>query len=181
MWAGLGLLVGFVCYKIWTTHLTNTGETNMSRDEIVSKALSDISTGQAQVLADAIGAAVDQSAIEQKASDGTLNQGDLDAAVASAVAAAVAPLNDQIAALTAQDAADVQAGKDALAALSAVKDALQAQFDSLSVKEGQEASVISGLQGSLEQMKNVVSLLTGILAPPAPVEPPPADPIPPTV
>ncbi len=132
----------------------------MSKADIVAAALSAISAGSAQVLSDAVGAAVDQSALEQKASDGTLGQGDLDAAVA----AAVAPLNEQILALTDKDAADIAAG---VAALSD----LQGKLDTLAAKESVEAGIVNGLKDSLAALQDVVAKLSGIVTPPVPVDP----------
>ncbi len=132
----------------------------MSKADIVAAALSAISAGSAQVLSDAVGAAVDQSALEQKASDGTLGQGDLDAAVA----AAVAPLNEQILALTDKDAADIAAG---VAALSD----LQGKLDTLAAKESVEAGIVNGLKDSLAALQDVVAKLSGIVTPPVPADP----------
>jgi hypothetical protein len=124
----------------------------MSKDQIVSDAKAALVAGQDALLTQVLGDVADQSALEQKASDGTLSQADVDAAVA----AAVGPLNDQIVALQAQDAADIKAGQDALAAL-------QVKLDDLAQKEGVEASVIAGLQGSLAVLQDVVAKLSGLL------------------
>ncbi len=107
----------------------------MSKDQIVSQALASISSGQAQVLADAIGVAVDQSALEQKASDGTLSQADLDKAVADAVSAA--------------QAVDAQALADAQAKAQADLAALQASLDSVTAKELGEEAAVKALQDAM--------------------------------
>ena len=72
----------------------------MAKSDFIAAQLVSIQAAQAQAISDGLGATWDESATEQKSSDGTLTQADLDAAVA----AAVGPLNDQIAALTTQDA-----------------------------------------------------------------------------
>lgn len=128
----------------------------MSKEQIVSDAKAALLAGQDAILTQVLGVVADQSALEQKASDGTLSQADVDAAVL----AAVTPLNDQIAALQLQDAADIKAGQDALASL-------QATLDTLAQKEGIEASVIAGLQGSLSVLQDVVAKLSGLLPQPS--------------
>lgn len=133
----------------------------MSRDQIISDALAAISAGQAQVLSDAVSAAVDQSAIEQKASDGTLSQADVDAAVA----AAVAPLNQQISDLQVKDAADVQAAVDAKAAGDAAVAALQVQFDDLKSAKDVEDGVIAGLNASIVSIQGALDALHALFPP----------------
>lgn len=119
----------------------------------------------------ALGATWDQSAVEQKASDGTLSQADLDAAVK----AAVDPLMQQISDLQVKDAADVQAIADAKAAGDAALSDLQKKFDDLAAKEGMEASAIAGLQSAKSALESVLATLAG-LQQPAPVPAP--EPIP---
>lgn len=80
----------------------------MARQDVIQQQLAAVQTSETQALTDALGAAYDQGATDQKASDGTLTQADLDAAVA----AAVDPLNQQIAAFPAQQAAAVSAALD---------------------------------------------------------------------
>lgn len=141
----------------------------MAKADVVSAAVAAVQAGQLQVLNDQFSSVFDQA--EAQGTGPGFTQADIDAAVK----AAVDPLNAQIAAITAQDAADVAAGQQALTQLQAAKDALQAQFDTLSAKEGQEAGVITGLQGSLTQMQNVVAILQAL----APlVMPPPPPPVP---
>lgn len=134
----------------------------MAKADVVAAAVAAVQSGEAQVLSDQFGSVFDQA--EAQGSGPGFTQADIDAAVK----AASDPLNAQVAALQAQDAADVAAGQQALAQLQTVKDGLQAQFDTLSAKEGQESSVITGLQGSLAQMQNVVAILQA-LAPVVPV------------
>lgn len=147
----------------------------MAKADVVAAAVSAVQAGQLQVLNDQFGSVFDQA--EAQGTGPGFTQADIDAAVK----AASDPLNAQIAAITAQDAADVAAGQQALSVLQAAKDALQAQFDTLSAKEGQESSVITGLQGSLSQIQNVVAILQAlapVVLPPAPVPAPTPDPTP---
>ncbi len=141
----------------------------MSRDQIIADAKAAIVSGQDAVLMSAIGAAVDASALEQKASDGTLGQSDVDAAVA----AAVGPLNQQIVDLTAKDEADLAAGQAALVDL-------QSKMDALASKEAVESGIIEGLQASKDALAKVLSDLAGIgaVVPPPPVPVPVPDPVP---
>lgn len=92
--------------------------------------------------------------------------GDADeqAKIDAAVAAAVEPLNVQIADLMAKDVLDMQAAVDVKAAGDAAVAVLQAQFDSLTSKEGAEASIIANLQGSLSILKDVVEKLSALPA-----------------
>lgn len=133
----------------------------MSKDQIVSDAKASLVSGQDLVLSQVLGSVYDLAAQEQKASDGTLSQGDLDAAVA----AAVAPLNQQISDLSAKDAADLQLLSDAQAKLAD----LSAKFDVLVAKEGIEAGIVAEFQASLAGMQKVVADLIGLQ--PAPVPP----------
>lgn len=136
----------------------------MSRDQILSDALSAISAGQAQVLSSSIGQALDAMALEQKASDGTLSQGDLDKAVADAVA----PLNQQISDLQVLDAADKQAILDAKAAGDAALASLQGQFDSLKASKDVEDGVISGLNDSIVKIQGALDALHALFPAPVP-------------
>lgn len=140
----------------------------MSKEQIVSDAKSALVVAQDAALQSTLESVYDQAATEQKASDGTLTQGDVD----SAVAAAVAPLNQQIADLTAKDAADMQSAVDAKAAGDQAVAAVQAQLDALSAKELVEAGVIDGLKGSVGILQDVVAKLSALTAPaPTPEDP----------
>lgn len=135
----------------------------MSKEQIVAEAKASFITGQDTVLTQVLSDVADKSAMEQKASDGTLSQGDLD----TAVAAAVEPLNQQISDLTAKDAADIAAGQQALADL-------QAKFDQMSSDKKVEDGVIAGLQSAKDQLAAVLASLSAIGAPqpdPAPEAP----------
>lgn len=135
----------------------------MSREQIISDALSAISAGQSQVLVDAVSAAVDQSAIEQKASDGTLSQGDVDAAVA----AAVAPLMVQISDLQAMDAVDKQAVIDVKAQGDAALADLQSQFDAIKAAKDVEDGVISSLNASIVSIQGALDALHALFPAPS--------------
>lgn len=127
----------------------------MSKEQIVADALQAISAGQSQVLSDAIGKAVDQSAVEQKASDGTLSQADLDKAVADALAA--------------QKVVDDKALADAKAAADAAMADIQKQLSDMSAKEQAEEGVISSLQGSLQKAQDAIAAVVALF--PKPVQP----------
>lgn len=142
----------------------------MSREEIVSKALSDIVTGQAQVLSDVIGAAVDQSAIEQKASDGTLSQGDLD----TAVAAAVEPLNQKIGELQLVIATDEQALVDAHVEADAKLAEVTSALAAMTADDVVKTKAVTDLQGSVAAVQAALDSIKALLFPapvPAPIEP----------
>ncbi len=125
--------------------------------DIVSAALAAIAAGQAQVLNDAVGAAVDAAYAEQKAADGTTTTPSDQATIDS--------LTAQVAALQAQDAADVQAGKDALATL-------QGAFDTMSAAKMVEDGVIANLQSAKDQLAAVLASLSAIGVPPVVVPDP---------
>lgn len=116
----------------------------MSKVDIVSAGVAAIQVGQTQVLTDQLGVVYDAAALEQKASDGTLSQADLDAAVAAA------------------QAVDAQALADAKAASDAALAGLQSQLSVLATKEGQEASVIAGLQASKDALAAALATLAGL-------------------
>jgi len=148
----------------------------MAKADIVAAQKAAIVSGQDAVLDGALGACYDQGGIDQAAID---NAGVTQDQLNAAVKAATDPLNAQIAQLQAQDASDVKAGQDALAQAQSAMADLQSKFDALAQKEGQESGVIQGLQGSLAQMQQVVSILQGILQPaPVPVPVPAPDPTP---
>jgi hypothetical protein len=152
-----------LCHFFKMRNKKPTQENKMSRDQIIADALSAIQAGQAQVLSDSVSAAVDASALEQKSSDGTLSQSDVDAAVA----AAVAPLNQQLSDLSAKDALDMQAAVDAKAAGDASVAAIQAQLDSLSAAKSVEDGVIAGLNSSIASIQGALDALHALF-PPAP-------------
>ncbi len=140
----------------------------MGKSDFVAQQLAAIQSGQTQVISDALGATFDEGALEQKASDGTLTQGDVDAAVA----AAVAPLNAQIADLTAKDAADVQALADAQAKAVSDLAALQGLLDAAVSADVADKALVSNLQGSIAAVQTsldaIKAAVAAVLNPPSP-------------
>jgi hypothetical protein len=177
------------CWK-WIRRLLNLKGISMgTKADALTAFVSAVTAGQAQALNDAGSALYDQALVDNPpGTGGGFQQSDIDAAVA----AAVAPLNDQIATLTAQDASDIAAGQAALADAQSKLGALQGQFDQLTAKEGSEAGILVSYQAALAQLQQVVSALQGlnlpVIPPPPPVDPvptpdpvPPVDPVPPPV
>lgn len=121
----------------------------MAKQDVISAGVIAIQAAEAQALSDQLGLAYDAGAVDQKASDGTLTQADLDAAVSAA------------------KAVDAQAMSDAKAASDAALADLQAKLDALSQKEGQEAGVIAGLQSSVAAVQASLAAVVALL--PAPV------------
>lgn len=137
----------------------------MAKEDVVAAQLVAIQAAETQAISAGLGACYDQGALDQKASDGTLSQGDLDAAVA----AAVAPLNDQISALTAQDASDKQALVDAQAsAASAIAD-MQSKLDAAIAADVGDKKLVSDLQGAVAAVQTALDNIKAALTPPAPV------------
>ena len=129
----------------------------MSKTDIVSSQKAAILSGQDAALQAGLEAVYDLAAQEQKASDGTLTQGDLDAAIK----AATDPLNAQIV----QDQADlVAAHADADAKLAAVQSALEA----MTSKEQLEEKVVSDLQSSVAQVQAALDAIKAIVIPTLP-------------
>lgn len=143
----------------------------MDLTQRVSDAKVALVAAQDSVLTQVLTDLANNAANDQKASDGTFGQADIDAAVA----AAVGPLNAQITALQAQDASDIQAGKDAVSAVQAAMDALQAQYSALAAKESTEAGTLQGLVGSISALQGVVAVLQGLQSQPAPAPAPVPD------
>lgn len=148
----------------------------MSKKQILSDALADIAVGELQVRSDAIGKALDAMALEQKASDGTLSQSDVD----QAVAAAVAPLNQQISDLSAKDAADIQAAIDAKASGDAAVLDIQGKLDSalssladMTAKEQFEEQAVADVKLKIEAVQASFDVVKGIFFPPPVPEVPP--------
>lgn len=133
----------------------------MSKEQIIADAKAALASGRDAIESQVLSDVADKSALEQKASDGTLGQGDLDAAVA----AAVAPLNEQIAALQAQDAADVKAGQDAVAAVQSQVADVQSKLDLALKDKSADEAVIKGLQSSAAALKGLVDQLNAIVLP----------------
>lgn len=133
----------------------------MSMQDVVSAAKAQFVSDQ-DAAAEKYGeACYNGGVIDDKATQGTLTQADLDAAIS----AAVAPLNQQISDLTAKDATDVQAAIDAKAAGDKAVADVQAKLDSLSAKEAPEASAIAALQQSVASLQSVLATLASIANP----------------
>lgn len=124
--------------------------------DIVAKAKADLVAGQDAVLESVIGAACDQSALEQKASDGTLTQADLDAAVQ--------PLKDQI-------AADAQALSDAHAKADSDLASLQSALDAMTSKEKLAEKSVSDVNAAIAQVQSSFDAIKAAFPVPAPVDP----------
>ncbi len=120
----------------------------MAKVDVVTAGVTAIQSGEVQLYSDQLGIAYDAGAVDQKASDGTLSQGDLDAAVK----AATDPLNAQIAA----DVVTLQAAHDDAATQLA---ALQANLDALSAKEKPEAALIASLQASAASLTQALAAI----------------------
>lgn len=127
----------------------------MGKQETVSAQKAAVLAGQDAALESGLETCYDQGAVDQKASDGTLTQADLDAAVA----AAVGPLNDQIVALTAQDASDVAALGVAQAAVTG----LQAQVDALTAEDAADKAVVANFQNSIAALQAALDALKAAL------------------
>lgn len=139
----------------------------MAKADVVAAGLAAIQSGVTQVYSDQLGLAYDGGFKDGVASvpvstGGGFQQSDIDAAVKAAKDA------DALA-LSASQAADAQAFSDAKAASDSAIAALQSKFDDLAKKEGSEASVIAGLQGSLQAIKDAEAALQSLF--PAPVPP----------
>jgi hypothetical protein len=147
------------------------GEILMAKEDVVAVGLKAIQDGEVQVYTDALGGAYDGGFADGVASvpvaPSGFTQGDIDAAVQAKV--------DADAVVLAQAQADDKKAFDDAQAVSAQAVAdLEAKFDALVLKEGQEAGVIAGLQDSLQKIKDAEAILAGLF--PAPV--PPLDPAP---
>lgn len=123
----------------------------MARADVQAAGVVAIQAADAQAISDQLGVAYDAGAADQKGSDGTFKQSDIDAAVAAAQAV------DQAAAVAAKSASD--------AALAA----LQSQMTALASKEGIESGVIAGLQSSVAAVQSALAAVVALL--PAPVAP----------
>lgn len=129
----------------------------MAKQDVIAAGVAAIQTAEAQAISDQLGIAYDAGCTDQKASDGTFKQSDIDAAVAAA------------------QAVDAQAAADAKAASDGALASLQANMAALSAKEGQEAGVIAGLQSSVQAVQASLAAIVALL--PQPVVPAPvADP-----
>lgn len=129
----------------------------MAKADIVAAGIAAL----AQAEQDAFGAAVDAAYAEQKASDGTVttpsDQATIDA------------LTAQVAALTAQDAADVKAGQDALAAVQAQVTDLQSKLDTAVAADVADKALVQNFSGAVSSLQTALDALkAAIPAAPAP-------------
>lgn len=156
-----------------------------TKADALTAFVSALTAGQAQAINDAGSALYDQAIADNPpGSGGGFQQSDIDAAVA----AAVGPLNNQIATLTAQDASDIAAGQQAVVGVQQQLSDLQSKFDALATKEAGEASAASVVPqyiAALQQLQAVVATLQSLGLPvipvpvdPTPVNPTPVDPVP---
>ncbi len=107
-------------------------------------------------------------ALDQKGADGTLSQGDVDAAVALQKQADDAALAGQI-------AADGQALSDAQAASATALSDLQSKLDAMTEKEGLEEKSVKDLQTAMDTVQASWDAVKALFAPvvvPPPVDPP---------
>jgi hypothetical protein len=116
--------------------------------ETVQAGVAQVQQAQTQALSDALGAAYDAGATDQKGLDGSFTQMDIDRAVADAQGV---------------DAAAFQAAQDK--STKALAD-IQAKVDALAAKEGQEASVIAGFQKSVTGLQAALAALSALIPTP---------------
>lgn len=133
----------------------------MAKSDVVAAQLQAILSAETQAISDGLSACYDQGAIDQKASDGTLTQADLDAAIK----AATDPLNAQI-------AADAKALSDAQAKAASDLADVQKSLVEMTAKEKLEEQAVSALQSSIGQVQAsldaIKAIVLPILNPPAP-------------
>lgn len=113
----------------------------MSKEQLIADAKVALSAAQDGVLGDL----VDKAQAEVPPADNGPSEADIQARIDAALAA--------------QAAADAQALADAKAQGDAAIAVIQAQLDALSLKEGQEASVIAGLQSSIVSIQGALDAL----------------------
>ena len=133
----------------------------MSKEQVIADAKASFALAEDQIL----GQVFDQAQAEVPVGGGGFTQADIDNAVAAAVAPIQAQLDAQLA-KDIEDEANIQAGKDALAAL-------QAQFDLLASKEALEAGTLADLQLAKDKLQKVLSDLMSIGQPEPTPEPQP--------
>lgn len=122
----------------------------MSKEDVVSAAVSSIQSAQAQALSDGLGSVYDAGLAAAPVATGGLSQADVDAAVAAA------------------QAADAQALADAQAAAAAALAAVQSQLDQMTAKEQLEEAAVSGLQSSVVAVQAALDAIKALIVPSAP-------------
>lgn len=126
----------------------------MAKADTVAAQKAAVLAGQDAALESGLESCYDQGAVDQKASDGTLTQADLDAAVK----AATDPLNAQIAA---DATALAQAQADAQTQLAS----LTQQLSDMTAKEQGEEKVIAELQASVAAVQAALDAIKAIVLP----------------
>lgn len=127
-----------------------------------------ILVGQDAALQSGLDSVWDQAALEQKASDGTLSQGDLDAAVA----AAVGPLNEQIGVLQGQVSADADVLKAAQDKAAEDLGAVSQALIDMTAKEQLEEQAVADVVAKINQVQASFDAIKALLAPVAPAPEP---------
>lgn len=129
------------------------------RDDVVAAGVAAVQAGEVAVLSSELGKSFDSG--EAIGTGPGFTQADIDAAVLAA--------KDADAAILAQSQADdKKAFDDAKALADAALLDLQGKLDTLSLKEGIEAGVISGLQSSKSQLEAVLAGLSVLFPDPQP-------------
>ncbi len=165
-------LIGFWFLFLFTTqqeiYSPKKEVSHMAKADVVQAQLAAIQTAETQAITDGLGACYDQGAVDQKASDGTLTQADLDAAVK----AATDPLNAQIATLQGEVTSEAQALTDAQAQAATALVAVQKSLDDMTAKESVEEGLVTGLQNSIAAVQSsldaIKAAVSAVLNPPAP-------------
>lgn len=139
----------------------------MAKEDVVAAGVVAVQAADAQALVDQLGIAYDAGALDQKASDGTLSQGDVDAAVSAALASAKVESDAVLAADQAVDA-------EALAAAHAEADAklaeVQTALDALTAKEQLEEAAVADVGAKILSVQAAFDAIKAILVPVIPPE-----------
>ncbi len=134
----------------------------MAKEDVVAAGVAAVQAADAQALSDQLGIAYDAGALDQKASDGTLSQGDLDAAVSAALATAKV---ESDAVLAAAQAVDAQALADAQAQGAVALDAVQAALDAMTAKEQLEEEAVADVAAKILSVQAAFDAIKAILVP----------------
>lgn len=132
----------------------------MALQDVINAQLPVYSNGVTAVVTTVITNSYNQGLADQAAADGS--------APSPTDAATIANLQQQLAAMTAQDQSDVAAGQVALSAANAQVSSLQTQLATVTATEGADAAVIQGFQSSVSQLSAALAALQAIISPPAP-------------
>lgn len=129
----------------------------MAKQEAVAAMVAAVQAAQLQALTDAGNTLYDQAAADQKASDGSFTQADINAAVSAA------------------QGVDAKALADSQAQAAAALAAVQQQLVAMTAKEQAEENVVIGLQSSVSQVQAALDAIKALIFPapvPAPVSAP---------